>query len=105
MSENSCCCGNDTEKKKTMRDEKQKKLLINRLKRIEGQIRGLENMVEQDAYCNDILLQSQAASAALTAFSKEILAQHIHGCVTNSIQNGDMEIADELIETVQKFMK
>ena len=74
MSENSrhCCCSD----KNTMRTEEQKKKLLNRLKRIEGQIRGIQSMIEDDAYCNDILTQSAAVSAAVNAFNKELLASH-----------------------------
>jgi len=91
--------------KTTHRTEEQKKSLLNRLKRIEGQIRGLEQMVENDAYCNDLLQQSMAAGSALDGFNQELLSNHIHGCVTRGIANGDMEIVDELIKTIRKLMK
>lgn len=101
MEDNKCCCC----EKRTARSENQKKLLLNRLKRIEGQIRGIHSMVERDAYCNDILIQSAAVNAAVNAFNKEILASHIHGCVVRDIREGKDEIVDELVHTIQKLMK
>ena len=92
-----CCCS----EKQTMRSEEQKKALLNRLKRIEGQVRG----IEKDSYCNDILIQSAAVSAAMNAFNKEILASHIHSCVVRDIRAGNDEVVDELVTTIQKLMK
>ena len=74
-------------------------------RRIEGQIRGIEAMLENDAYCNDILQQSAAASAAINAFNRELLGNHIRGCVVRDLHEGRDEIVDELIATVQKLMK
>ncbi len=91
--------------KHTLRSEEQKKALINRLKRIEGQVRGVQQMLERDAYCNDILVQSAAISAAMNAFNKEILATHIHTCVVRDIREGRDEVVDELVSTIQKLMK
>ena len=91
--------------KHTLRSEQQKKALINRLKRIEGQVRGVQQMMEKDAYCNDILVQSAAISAAMNAFNKEILATHIHTCVVRDIREGRDEVVDELVSTIQKLMK
>lgn len=91
--------------KRTERTDEQKKNLINRLRRIEGQIRGIEAMVENDAYCNEILQQSAAATAAINAFNKELLARHIKGCVTREIKNGNEEVVDELVTIIQKLMK
>ena len=88
-----CCCGS----KMKERSDSEKKLLLNRLKRIEGQIRGIYGMVENDAYCID--------NAALTAFDKALLSNHIKTCVVDDIKNGDDEVVDELIMTMQKFMK
>ena len=102
MSEKKCCCACE---KHTMRTDEQKKALINRLKRIEGQVRGIQAMLERDAYCNDILIQSAAVSAAVNAFNKEILASHIHGCVVRDIRDGKDEVVDELVATIQKLMK
>ena len=91
--------------RKTARAAAQKKALMNRLRRIEGQIRGIEAMLENDAYCNDILQQSAAASAAINAFNRELLGNHIRGCVVRDLHEGRDEIIDELIATVQKLMK
>lgn len=93
------------EGKKKIRTEEQKKTLLNRLKRLEGQIRGLEKMVEEDAYCNDILQQSMSASSAMDGFNQELLGYHVKGCVTEGIKNGNEEIVDELLKTVRKLMK
>ena len=95
-----CCC-----EKHTARSEKEKKKLINRLKRIEGQIRGIIGMMENDAYCNDILIQSAAVNAAVNAFNKELLASHIRTCVARDIREGKDETIDELVATLQKLMK
>lgn len=98
-----CCCSKS--EKSTLRTEEQKKKLINRLNRIEGQIRGIKKMIEEDAYCNDILIQSAAANAALNSFSKNLLSAHIHSCVARDIKEGNDEVIDELIETMGKLMK
>lgn len=109
--ERGCCCTGtsdaklDQQSKTTARSDEQKKKLLNRLKRIEGQIRGIQTMIENDAYCNDILTQSAAANAALNSFNKEILSAHIHGCVARDIRNGQDEVIDELVTTLQRLMK
>lgn len=87
------------------RSETEVKLLIHRLNRIEGQIRGIRGMVEKSAYCPDILTQVAAASAALNAFSRELLTEHIRTCVVNDIRAGNDETIDELLVTMQKLMK
>lgn len=87
------------------RGEDEIKKLINRLSRIEGQIRGIRKMVENDAYCTDILTQSAAAGAALNAFNRELLANHMHTCVAKDIREGKEETIDELMETLQKLMR
>ena len=91
--------------KHTMRSEEERKKLINRLKRVEGQIRGIIGMLENDAYCNDILIQSAAVNAAVNAFNKELLASHIRNCVARDIRQGKDETIDELVVTLQKLMK
>lgn len=91
--------------KKTVRDEELKKKLLNRLRRIEGQVRGIEAMIENDAYCNDVLVQSAAVNAAINAFNKELLACHIRGCVRRDLLEGKDEVVDELVATMQKLMK
>lgn len=95
----------NAEQKKTHRTPEQKKSLLTRLHRIEGQIRGLEQMLEDDAYCNDLLQQSSAVRAAIDGFNQELLSNHIHGCVTKGILAGDPEIVDELVKTLRKLMK
>ena len=95
------CCSHKT---KTRTDDEYKKL-IHRLNRIEGQIRGIRNMLEKDAYCADILVQSAAVNAAVNAFNKELLASHIKGCVARDIREGNDEVIDELVVTLQKLMK
>lgn len=91
--------------RKKVRSEEEYKRLIHRLNRIEGQIRGIRGMVEKSAYCTDILAQVSAANAALNAFSKELLAEHIRTCVAQDIRNGKDETVDELVNTLQKLMK
>ena len=91
--------------KHTIRNEEEKKLLINRLKRIEGQIRGIQAMIKRDAYCNDILTQSAAVGAAINSFNKELLSSHIKGCVVRDVRDGKDEILDELVTSIQRLMK
>lgn len=94
------CC-----KKTTARSTEEQKKLIHRLNRIEGQICGIRKMVENNAYCTDILMQSAAVNAAVNAFNKELLASHIRGCVSRDIREGKEEVIDELVATLQKLMK
>ena len=94
----------DCEKKRHRSDEELKKL-TNRLSRIEGQVRGLREMLQRDAYCVDILLQLSAVGAALNSFSKELLSEHIRTCVADGIRQGDDQVIDELVTTLQKLMK
>lgn len=91
--------------KKKERPEEERKKLMNRLSRMEGQIRGIRNMVEQDVYCTDILIQSAAVIAAMNAFNKELLANHIKTCVAKDIREGRDDTIDELLATLQKLMK
>ena len=95
-----CCCH-----KTKHRSEEEYKTLINRLSRIEGQVRGVRKMVENDAYCVDILTQVSAIQAALNGFNRELLSNHIRTCVMHDIRNGNDEIVDELVQTLQKLMK
>ncbi len=97
---NECC----THKTKHRCEDEYKKL-INRLNRIEGQIRGIKGMVEKDVYCTDILIQVAAVNAALNSFNKELLANHIKTCVAKDIKDGKNETIDELVATLQKLMK
>lgn len=95
-----CCCH-----KKKERTEKEYKDLLNRLSRIEGQVRGIKRMVEEDTYCTDILIQVSAVNAALNSFNKVLLANHIRTCVAEDIRAGKEETIDELVATLQKLMK
>ncbi|MBP5325908.1 MAG: metal-sensing transcriptional repressor [Pseudobutyrivibrio sp.] len=95
-----CCSGKHKD-----RAEKEKKDLMNRLKRIEGQVRGVENMLENDVYCTDILVQVSAITSALNSFNKVLLANHMKSCVADNIREGNDEIIDELVVTLQKLMK
>ncbi len=95
------CC--DMRKKE--RGEREKKELMNRLKRIEGQVRGLESMLEQNVYCPDILVQVAAVREALNGFNKALLAEHIRSCVAEDIRAGHDETVDELVETLRKVMR
>ena len=104
--ERKCCCCEDTGSGRTKhRSEKESKDLLNRLRRIEGQVRGIQSMVENDAYCPDILIQVSAINSALNSFSKTLLASHMKSCVVDDIKNGKEEVIDELVETLQKVMK
>ena len=97
-SEESCCSCHKTKE----RSPEEYKRLCNRLSRIEGQIRG---MLDRNAYCPDILAQAAAANAALNAFSRELLSQHIRSCVVHDVKAGNEEVIDELLDTLQKLMK
>lgn len=100
MMNETCCC---TRKKE--RSDEEKRALLNRLSRIEGQIRGLRAMVEKDAYCPDILTQASAASAALGGFAKTLLSEHVRTCVVEDVRQGNDETLSELLDILQKWMK
>ncbi len=102
MSCNKECCSCE---KNTRRTDEEKKKLINRLNRIEGQVRGIRGMIEKDAYCADVLVQSAAVNAAINSFNKDLLSRHIHSCVVRDIKNGDEEVIDELMKLISKLMK
>ena len=91
-----------TEKHRT---DEEKQLLLNRLRRIEGQVRGVAGMIDRDAYCVDILTQVQAISSALTSFSKALLESHVKSCVKEDVIAGNDEVLDELIDVIGRFMK
>ena len=95
------CCSHKTKE----RSPEEYKALIHRLNRIEGQVRGVRKMVESDAYCTDILTQVSAISAALSAFNRELLSNHIRTCVADDLKSGKGETVDELVATLQKLMK
>ena len=91
--------------KTKVRSEEELKSLTHRLSRIEGQVRGIKEMLQRDAYCPDILVQVSAVNAALNSFSKELLASHIHTCVADGIRQGDNEVIGELVGVLHKLMK
>lgn len=101
-SEEACPHCSGRHKKRSKEDQKK---LLTRLRRVEGQIRGIEKMVENDGYCPDILIQVSAATSALNSFNKELLACHIRSCVVNDIREGKDETIDELCRVMQKLMK
>ena len=90
---------------KKHREPEEYKKLINRLSRIEGQVRGLQKMLEEDVYCTDILTQVSAVQAALNSFSKELLENHIRTCVVHDIREGNDEVVTDLVKTIHKLMK
>ena len=94
------CC-----QKKKERSDKEYRDLMNRLKRIEGQVRGIQRMLEKDAYCTDIMVQVAAVNAALNSFNKVLLSNHLHTCVAENIRAGNDEVIDELATLLQKLMK
>lgn len=100
MNDNLACC----ERTKN-RSNAEYTALINRLNRIEGQIRGIKGMVENSAYCTDILVQAQAVNAALNAFNRELLSQHIKTCVATDLKAGSDDKVDELVDTLKKLLK
>lgn len=102
MEPKKCCCCSQRKKERTPEEYTK---LIHRLNRIEGQIRGIRGMVENNAYCPDILVQSAAVTAAMNAFNKELLASHIRTCVAQDIRDGKDEVIDELVGMLQKLMK
>ena len=96
------CCGCH---KTRVRSEEELKKLTNRLSRIEGQVRGLREMLERDVYCIDVLVQVSAVNAALNSFSKELLGEHLRTCVADNLRQGNDEVVDELVAALQKLMK
>ena len=98
--EHCCHC-----EKTKVRDQEELKSLTNRLSRIEGQVRGLKDMLQRDAYCPDILVQVSAVTSALNSFSRELLNSHIHTCVADGIRQGNDEVINELVCVLQKLMK
>lgn len=91
--------------RKKKRSPEESRALLNRLSRIEGQVRGIRGMIENDAYCADVLTQSAAVSAAINAFNRALLSSHIHSCVAEDIRAGKDETIDELCSLLQKLMK
>lgn len=102
LEKEACCCCHERTK---LRDGEEFRDLIHRLNRIEGQVRGVRNMVEGHRYCVDILTQVSAIQSALNGFTKELLASHIKTCVVQDIQQGKEATIDELVKTLQKLMR
>ncbi len=100
METTASCCS-----RKKIRGDKERRDLMNRLKRIEGQVRGLQRMLEEDAYCPDILTQASAVSSAINSFCRVLLTEHLRTCVAEDIRAGHDEAVDELADTLQKLMK
>lgn len=92
------CCN-----KKTKRSPQEKKLIINRLNRINGQINGINRMIENDAYCNDVLIQLSAVKNSIKSLSTHILENHLYTCITRDLENGDLDSIDELISLFKRF--
>ena len=102
--EKSCCELGECDGRSTTRAIKLKTELTTRLNRVEGQVRGIKGMIEKDSYCDDVLNQISAAQAALTSVSKLLLENHIRGCITEKIKNGDTEIVNELLVTIGRLL-
>lgn len=100
MDKTECC-----KRKTKVRDLSEKKLLQNRLKRIEGQVRGIQNMLNNDDYCTDIVVQVNAIQSALGAFNVKLLENHLNTCVVNDIKNGDFDVIVDLVDTINKLIK
>ncbi|MEW8970618.1 metal-sensitive transcriptional regulator [Mesobacillus jeotgali] len=96
------CCSSE---RKSHHSEKTKKNLVTRLNRIEGQIRGIKGLIERDTYCDDVITQISATQAALNSVAKLLLEGHMKSCIVERIQEGDNEVVDELLTTIEKLMK
>lgn len=101
--ENESCTS--TSERKSHHSEQTKKNLVTRLNRIEGQIRGVKGLIEKDTYCDDVLTQIAAIQSALNGVSKILLEGHLKNCVVERIQDGDMDVLDEFLTTIQRVMK
>ncbi len=91
--------------KKTHRGEDERKILNNRINRIEGQLHGIKKMIQEDKECNDILVQLSAVQNSVKSLSNLILENHLYTCVANDVEEGNLEIVDELISLFKKFNK
>lgn len=103
LSDESCC--ETTVERKSHHSEEVKKNLVTRLNRVEGQIRGIKRLIENDTYCDDVITQISATQAALNSVAKILLEGHMKNCVVERIQEGDTEVLDEFLITIQKLMK
>ena len=100
MKEKTCC---SEERKKTYREEDEKKKICNRLNRIEGQVKGIKKMVEEDSYCNDILMQLSAIQNSIQSLSNHILERHLYTCVSDHLAQGDLTVLDEVTSLFKRF--
>lgn len=91
--------------RKSHHSDKVKQNLVSRLNRIEGQVRGIKGLIEKDTYCDDVITQISATQAAINSVAKILLEGHLKECVVDRIQEGDMEVLDEVLVTIQKLMK
>lgn len=92
-------------RKKTHRGEAERKIISNRISRIEGQLKGIRRMVQEDAYCNDVLVQLSAVEHSIKSLANHILENHLYSCVSRDLENGKLEVIDELITLFKKFNK
>ena len=102
MEDTNCC---ECCHKKKPRSPQQVRELTNRLSRIEGQVRGIKRMIEENVYCPDILVQTASVIATLNSFNKALLADHIRTCVADDIKEGRDEAIDELLATLKNMLK
>jgi DNA-binding FrmR family transcriptional regulator len=99
------CCSTEPSERKSHHSESTKKNLVSRLNRIEGQIRGVKGLIEKDTYCDDVITQISAIQSALNSVGKMLLEGHLKSCVVERIQEGDQEVIDEFLVTIQRLMK
>ncbi len=97
MEDNKCCS------KKTYRTENDKKLLNNRLNRIEGQIKGVKKMISEDAYCNDVLVQLSAIENSVKSLSNVVLEKHLYSCIARDLEKGEIDTIDEIVSLFKRF--
>jgi CsoR family transcriptional regulator, copper-sensing transcriptional repressor len=105
VQDDSCCDTSISGDRKSHHSDKVKSNLITRLNRIEGQIRGIKGLIEKDTYCDDVITQISATQSALNSVAKVLLEGHLKSCVAERIQEGDMEVLDEVLVTIQRLMK
>ena len=99
MEKNKCC------NKKTHRGEEEKRIINNRISRIEGQLKGIKKMIQEDAYCNDVLIQLSAIENSVKSLSNHVLEEHLYSCVTRDLEDGKLDTIDELINLFKRFNK
>ncbi len=99
MEKDKCC------NKKTHRGEEEKRIINNRIGRIEGQLKGIKKMIQEDAYCNDVLIQLSAIENSVKSLSNHVLEEHLYSCVTRDLEDGKLDTIDELINLFKRFNK